>query len=184
MTRHGKEVFAMFLVVTMLGGLVGPSIADHHEKHRERRHEKHEDETRDCLSPVAHPAYEETCGSCHFAYQPGLLPSGSWKKILGSLGDHFGEEIELGLDTRNDILDYLTANAAENNPSRQSRKIMRSLGGNTPMRITAIPCILHEHHEIRPSVFDRKAIGSMSNCSACHRTADQGIYDDDHVVIP
>lgn len=184
MRRYGRKAFAMVLAVFTLGALVGPSIADRGERHRERRHENHEEEARDRLSPVAHPAYKETCGSCHFAYQPGLLPSGSWKKVLAGLSDHFGEVVDLAPDTRSDILGYLTSNAAENSSSKRSREIMRSLGGRTPTRITDTPCILHEHHEIRPNVFERKSIGSMSNCSACHRTADQGVYDDDHVVIP
>ena len=34
------------------------------------------------LSAVNNPTYKEQCGGCHFAYQPGLLPSGSWEKIL------------------------------------------------------------------------------------------------------
>ena len=181
---RGRKTFVTALVVFTLCGLVGTGMADRRERHRERRHEKHEEEARDRLPPVAHPAYEETCGACHFAYQPGLLPSGSWKKILAGLREHFGEAVELAPSARDDILGYLTANAAENSPSKRSRKIMRSLGGRTPTRITDIPCIRHEHHEIRSNVFERKSIGSMSNCSACHRTADQGVYDDDHVVIP
>jgi len=182
--RYGRNTFAMVLVVITLGGLVGPSIADHHERHRERRHEEQEDRARDRLSPVAHPAYEETCGACHFAYQPGLLPSGSWKKVLAGLSDHFGEVVKLDPNTRGDILAYLTGNAAENCPSRRSLKIMQSLAGSTPKRISEIPCIRREHHEIRPNVFERRSIGSMSNCSACHRSADQGVYDDEYVVIP
>jgi hypothetical protein len=52
------------------------------------------------------------------------------------------------------------------------------------MRITDIPCIRREHHELDPAIFKRKSIGSMANCEACHITADKGIYDDDDVKIP
>ena len=52
-------------------------------------HDRHE-----YLKPVANQTYAETCGECHFAYQPELLPFASWLKILNQLDDHFGEEIE------------------------------------------------------------------------------------------
>ena len=47
------------------------------------------------LTPVDNTTYRETCGACHFVYQPELLPSASWEKILAQLYDHFGEAIEL-----------------------------------------------------------------------------------------
>jgi hypothetical protein len=59
------------------------------------------------LRPVANLTYKETCGGCHFAYQPELLPSASWQKILNQLDDHFGEEVEADPDTIKDITDYL-----------------------------------------------------------------------------
>ncbi|MDA3895761.1 MAG: hypothetical protein PF482_06415 [Desulfobacteraceae bacterium] len=33
-------------------------------------------------------------------------------------------------------------------------------------------------------VLKRKSIGSLSNCSACHTTAESGDYDHDNVEIP
>jgi hypothetical protein len=61
---------------------------------------------------------------------------------------------------------------------------MRSLGDNTPMRITEIPYIQAKHRKINTDVFEREPIGSLSNCSACHVTADQGVFEDDDVKIP
>ena len=52
------------------------------------------------------------------------------------------------------------------------------------MRITDIPYIRREHHELDPAVFKRVSIGSLANCIACHITAEKGIYDDDNVKIP
>jgi hypothetical protein len=51
------------------------------------------------LKPVTNQTYRETCGECHFAYQPELLPSASWLKILNQLDDHFGEEVDADRDT-------------------------------------------------------------------------------------
>ena len=61
---------------------------------------------------------------------------------------------------------------------------MKSIGSQTPLRITQVPYIQREHHKIQPSVFERESIGSFSNCAACHTTAEKGIYDDDAVTIP
>ena len=138
----------------------------------------------DYLNPVTNQTYREACGECHLAYQPELMPSGSWQKILNQLDDHFGEEIEVDPDTKKTISEYLKTNSAENSLSKRSKKIMRSLGNEVPMRITDIPYIRREHHELDPAIFKRKSIGSMVNCEVCHITADKGIYDDDDVKIP
>jgi len=138
----------------------------------------------DYLKPVTNQVYKETCGECHFAYQPELLPSASWLKILNRLDDHFEEEIEADPDTVKNISEYLKTNGAENSSAKRSKKIMRSLGNQVPMRITEIPYIRRKHHELDQAVFKRESIGSLSNCTACHITAEIGIYDDDDVKIP
>ena len=101
-----------------------------------------------------------------------------------NLDDHFGESIELDDDSRKTISDYLKSNSAEYSSAKRAVKIMRSLGNQVPLRITDIPYIREKHHEISPNVFKRESIGSLSNCSACHTTAENGIYEDDNVKIP
>jgi hypothetical protein len=61
---------------------------------------------------------------------------------------------------------------------------MRSLRNQVPLRITDIPYIIDKHHEISPNVLRLESIGSLANCSACHTTAKDGIYEDDNVIIP
>ena len=34
------------------------------------------------VNPVNNKQYKDECGSCHFAYQPGLLTTRSWEKLL------------------------------------------------------------------------------------------------------
>jgi hypothetical protein len=159
---------------------------DHKEKSRyqkkERKHSEHNG-NRD-LTIVNNPTYTENCGACHFAYQPGLLPSGSWAKILAKLSDHFGEAIELDPEAEKIIAEYLKANAADYSSAKLSAKIMKSIGNQTPHRITEIHYIQEKHNEISPDMIKRKSIGSLSNCSACHTTAEKGVYDDDNVKIP
>lgn len=159
---------------------------DHEEKNRyqkkERKHSEHNGNRN--LTIVNNSTYAENCGACHFAYQPGLLPSGSWTKIITALADHFGEVIEFDPEAEKIIAEYLKANAADYSYAKLSAKIMKSIGNQTPQRITEIPIFKQKHHEISPDVIKRESIGSLSNCSACHTTAEKGIYDDDNVKIP
>ena len=39
--------------------------------------------------------YADNCGSCHTAYSALLLPSGSWKRLMGDLPNHFDAAVEL-----------------------------------------------------------------------------------------
>lgn len=165
------------------GRLQGTNGHDNDDEHK-KESRKRESHGREHLVPVNNPTYKEQCGACHFAYQPGLMPSGSWEKIIAGLDDHFGDFVDLDRDSRKIIADYLRANAADRSFSKRSAKIMESLGGQSPLRITDVPYIRRKHHEIDPAVFRRKSIGSLSNCSACHTSAEQGIYEDDDVRIP
>lgn len=159
---------------------------DDNDQHRKRNRKRHRDNDHDgsYLKPANNPTYEAECGECHFLYQPELLPSASWMKILDQLDDHFGEEIEIDPDSKKIISDYLTSNGAENSSAKRAVKIMRSLGNHVPMRITDTPYIREKHHELNPEVLKRESIGSLSNCIACHTTAEKGIYEDDNVKIP
>jgi hypothetical protein len=134
--------------------------------------------------PSLNPIHIEACGSCHWAYPPDLLPARSWDKILAELEDHFGDAVDLDPESKSTIAEYLNTNAAEQSSGKLSSKIMRSIGDQTPERITRIPYILKEHHEIELEVLNRESIGSLSNCIACHTAAEKGDFDDDNVSIP
>jgi len=182
-------ICAISLFLTL--SLILDAFADddrYRKRHRSREgSQKADDEDHDrngYLKPVTNQVYKETCGQCHFAYQPELLPSASWLKILSQLDDHFGEEVEADPDTIKTISDHLKTNGAENSSVKISGKIMRSLGNQVPLRITDIPYIRRKHHELDPAVFKRESIGSLANCTACHITAEKGIYDDDDIKIP
>lgn len=162
-----------------------------HDEHNEKRHHQEkedqdetEDDDGDNLLPVNNSTYSENCGFCHFVYQPGLLPAASWNKILNDLETHFGEPVVIDQNYLKAIAEYLKANAADSSSTEKSLKIMKSLGDQTPLRITEVPYIQKKHHEITKDILARKSIGSLSNCSACHKTAEKGFYDDDGVLIP
>ena len=43
------------------------------------------------VEPVTNVDYQNECGACHFAYQPGLLPARSWQALMTGLDQHFTE---------------------------------------------------------------------------------------------
>jgi hypothetical protein len=139
------------------------------------------------VEPVQDQVYKDECGSCHMAYQPGLLPARSWGKLLDAeaLADHFGENAELPAQTRAHLLDYLVSHAADKSDYKRSRKLMASLEeGETPVRITEIAYIRRKHHEIPARLIQGEKVKSLSYCDACHTKAAQGEYDEDTVIIP
>lgn len=136
------------------------------------------------VAPVNNTNYAEECGACHFAYQPGLLPARSWKKIMASLEDHFDENAELEAKEQKVLTAYLTKNAAEFSNYKRSIKIIRSLT-NTPLRITEIPYIVKKHDELTSAmVIGNPKVKSLSYCDNCHTKAITGSYAEDDIVIP
>lgn len=170
-----------FVIACLLQPAFGDDDDDEYFEHRSEHRAEHRERG---FAPAANPVYAEQCGACHLAYPPGLLPAASWAKILNDLPEHNGEEVIIESAARQTIAGYLEANAAGKSGWKRSRKILRSLRGEVPLRITEVPYIRHKHHEIPAAVFQRKSIGSFSNCSACHKTAAQGTFDDDSVSIP
>jgi len=140
------------------------------------------------VNPVSNRQYKEECGSCHFAYQPGLLPSKSWEKLLTAQGlhDHFGEVADLDKSTLDSIRDYVLANAAEKSYYKIARKItVATEDGEVPLRISEVRYIKRKHHGIPEKMIkDNKDVKSLSYCNACHTKAEQGIYKEDTVRIP
>ena len=166
-----KNIILVFGLITVLW-----TYADA-DDHKEKNHKS--------ITPVTNELYKKSCGSCHFAYQPGLLPKRSWTKIIDVKGMHTGGELTLDKATKDMIKDYLVQGSADNSPSERSRKIVSSIPSNsTPVRVADVPYIQKKHHEINKDIFKRPSIGSAGNCKACHKSAEQGIYEDDDVVIP
>lgn len=139
------------------------------------------------VRPVDDPLYAAECGSCHYAYPPGLLPAESWRGFMSNLAEHFGENAELEPGTQQQLTDYLVRNAAERDTGWIARGISRSVETRTGTvkRITETPYFVRQHDEIPPRVWrDKPDVGSLSNCSACHTAADKGRFDEHSVKIP
>lgn len=138
------------------------------------------------VAPVKNELYKGECGTCHFAYQPGLLPAASWKKLMSGLDDHFGENAELDTQTQKQLTDYLLANAADKVEGyHRSDRIVASVRGEAPLRITDVPYIRYKHNEIPMRVIrNNKDVRSLSNCAACHTRADTGSFAERDIRIP
>lgn len=122
-----------------------------------------EDDVR--LGPVTHEATRKECGECHMAFQPGLLPAGSWRQVMSGLARHFGEDASLDAARAADIERYLVGHAGR--------------GDGTVLRITEQRWFLREHRKINAATWTRPDIKARSNCAACHPAAERGLYDDD-----
>jgi hypothetical protein len=201
-----RNVFILLIFSMILGSSLWADISladwdDFFERESDEYHEHDDDDKKEhegfiasrghkdkhssrYMEPIDNSVYRDECSSCHFLYFPGLLPSGSWEKIMDDTHNHFGEDLFLEEETIEEIKGYLLAYSAEKSKSKRSRKIVRNLGDNTPLRITEIPLIKREHRGIRAKVLKRESVGSLSNCDACHKTAAQGDFDEDNVRIP
>ncbi|MDH5301693.1 MAG: diheme cytochrome c [Gammaproteobacteria bacterium] len=139
------------------------------------------------VAPVTNEVYEEECGSCHFAYPPGLLPLRSWQKLIDkqALKDHFGDNAELDDEVIAELRAYVDGNAADQVWYKTSRKFNQSLkSGETPSRITKTEFFQWRHEEVPKKYFDQAKVKSPSFCDKCHQEAKFGVFEEDTVMIP
>ena len=138
------------------------------------------------VAPVKDEFYKAECASCHFAYQPGLLPAKSWRKLMGDLSNHFGTDASLEAADTQKILRYLVENSAEKNTQyKRSRRINDSIAKNeTPIAVTKTRYFIRKHREIPKRLIVQKEVKSLANCMACHTTADKGVYSERAIKIP
>lgn len=121
------------------------------------------------------PAYTQECGSCHVAYPPGMLSAGSWQRLMADLPRHFGVDASLDAANQAALVTWLSAHAGSG----------RRVEAAPPQdRITRTAWFQREHRRIAVAVWQRPSIKSPSNCTACHRDAAAGRFDEDAVAIP
>ena len=122
------------------------------------------------------PKYKQECAACHVAYPPGMLPAASWQRLMGGLDKHFGSDASLDEASVREIGAWLQAHAGSGRRVREA----------PPQdRITQSQWFVREHsEELSPEVWKRKAVGSPSNCMACHTRADEGSYREREIRIP
>ena len=126
------------------------------------------------IAPVTDATAKAECSACHIAYPAGFLPAASWSAIMGDLSNHFGEDASLPDATAKQIEDYLVTHAADAGGQTWSGLDP----ANPPLRITDLSWF-ERAHSYEVSARAKARAGSMSNCAACHRGAEQGYFGDD-----
>lgn len=121
------------------------------------------------------PKYKTECAACHLAYPPGLLPAGSWQRVMSNLSRHYGTDASLDVATGTELSAWLSANAATHR---------RFLDAPPEDRITRSAWFVRKHDEVSAATWKRPAIKSPSNCTACHAGAEQGDFNERNIHIP
>ena len=85
---------------------------------------------------------------------------------------------DLAAATTKAIADWLSTRAGT------YRKVQRERAAPPQDRITRSAWFVREHDEVPASTWQRADVRSPANCSACHRQADQGLYDEHDIRIP
>ncbi len=105
-----------------------------------------------------------------------MLPEASWKKIMGSLGNHFGEDASLDTQTIQHITKYLVGQAGDN--KLWSSKFVRGLDKqNPPIRITETKYWIELHPAIAKENAHSPIAGLKASCAVCHLRAEDGYYE-------
>lgn len=127
--------------------------------------------------PTPQAKYEQECTGCHIAYPVGMLPAPSWQRIMSTLSKHYGADASLDDASTREIGDWLKARAG-------TYKRVDAAPGQD--RISKSEWFLRKHRasEVAPEVWKRAAVGSPSNCAACHRNAAQGSFNERDIKIP
>ena len=138
------------------------------------------------VAPVNNQLYIKECGSCHFPYQPGLLPANAWNKMMVNLENHFNSDASLNEADVQTLTKYLNDNSAEKNMQyKRSNRIVSSLAKNKiPDSISTTPYMIKKHKDIRKDLITQPDVKGLFNCMACHTTADKGIYSERAIRIP
>ena len=141
------------------------------------------------MPPLGIPAmpesaiYRSECGACHWSFHPSLLPRASWAEMLAGLSEHFCEDASLPDDKRVEIARHLETYAAENWDTEAANRL-RTVSPTEPMRITKTPFWIAKHRRIDPATYRTAAVKSESNCTACHKDAETGRFDDQAIDVP
>jgi len=134
--------------------------------------------------PVAFDATtQEECSACHMAYHPSLLPADSWRQLMATLDDHFGEDASLDPDTTDAIAAWLTAHSAETADTLPAH-VFANVAAEAPFTISETPFWKRKHADLPDELFRRPAIRNRSNCAACHADAETAVFSPFSIRIP
>jgi hypothetical protein len=191
--KHFKPILTLLAVGLLSMGTAGLVFGDDDGDER-GEHRAHGGwmKSRADVAPVTNAVYGQECGSCHMAYQPGLLPADAWVRIMDqpALTSHYGDDATLADGLRNEITTYLTANAADQSGQPRSHAFTVGSSANSGQgdalpRITQTRYFARKHDEIPDRlVTANPKVGSFSQCNSCHRGAQDGVFNEHQINIP
>ncbi|KAK3608787.1 hypothetical protein CHS0354_006828 [Potamilus streckersoni] len=143
----------------------------------------------EAVPATTNAVFKKECGECQFSYKAALLPARSWQRMMSDkeLADHFGEELDYDATTKQELLKYMQANAAENvGNSKVTSAILKSVkAGDAPLKISELSYIIRKHDDFSAAELkNNPKVKTLGNCAACHMTAEQGNYHEDNVKVP
>jgi len=116
---------------------------------------------------ISDPIVLKECGDCHMAFAPETMTRVVWRKIMGDLSNHFGEDASLDAITVQHILAYHEANASDVSDTRAAMKWT----ADAPFsRLTEGARFIEKHADCGADVWTDPKVKSKSNCQACHKT--------------
>ena len=128
----------------------------------------------DKMAPLS-PLYRQECGSCHVPFPPSLLSAEDWRKVMGDLAHHYGDDASLSPQTAQELTDFLVQHAGD---------ARRTQGAGDPPRITQTRWFQKEHDEVPAAAWRDPRVKSPANCGACHKRAEEGSYREREIDIP
>lgn len=134
---------------------------------------------------VQNSLWQESCGECHLAFHPSLLPRRSWERLLAEQDNHFDEVLGLGEEDVATLLAYARANSGEQVEREHSWRTVHAIAASeTPLRITETEYWKQTHADIDEAVWRHDKVKGRLNCAACHRDAGQGGFSNGAMRLP
>lgn len=125
--------------------------------------------------PPPLPKYQQECAACHIAYPPGMLPTTSWRHMMGSLNKHFGTDASLDEASLREISAWLQTHAGT----------YKRVSEAPPQdRITRSAWFERKHRQLDAKVWTLPSVKSPANCAACHTRAEQGQFGESGLKFP
>lgn len=121
------------------------------------------------------PKYQNECAACHAAFPPGMLPTGSWQRLMNNLARHFGTDASVDPATQKELTAWLAVYAGTGKYAREEPP---------QERITRAAWFVRKHREVSSASWKLPAVKSAANCGACHTGSDQGDFNEHDVRIP
>jgi len=186
-----KPIVTLLVAGILSLGAVGLALAEEDEEGENEGMEGRGlmEESRQPIAPVTNATYNKECGSCHMAYQPGLLPPRAWAQIMTppALKSHYGDDASLSEDLRREINTVLGVDSPDlllqGNPL--DRGVADGASAGALPRISETASFKHEHSKIPARlVKGNPEVGSLSKCNACHVRAPEGDYNERNIRIP